>query len=333
MTIFVTGGSGFVGSAIVRALLSQGERVRVLVRPKSDIRNLENLDIDFVKGDITDKNSLREGMKDCFGVFHVAALYRLWIPQPEVFYRTNVTGTVNVLTQAVHSGVERIVYTSSVATLKAGTGEITDEQTPVSLEDMVGHYKRSKFLAEQEVRHLVDDQQFPVVIVNPSTPVGPRDNKPTPTGRLLLDAAKGKMPVCVDTGLNIVHVDDVAQGHILAFKHGRIGERYILGGENIALKELLLRITALTGQRAPRFLFPPQIFLPLALLSEAWARLFSIENPFITVDGVRMSLKKMYFSSHKAEQHLGYVHRPLDQALHDAITWYRDHGYLPKIQP
>lgn len=328
MTFFVTGGSGFVGSAVVHALCARGERVRVLVRPKSDVRNLEDLDIEVVEGDITDTDSLREGMKGCSGVFHVAALYRLWVANPEVFYDTNVTGTVNVLTQAVQAGVERIVYTSSVATLKAETGEVTDEQTPVGLEDMVGHYKRSKFLAEQEVRHLVEEKHFPVVIVNPSAPVGPRDRKPTPTGRLLLDAAKGHMPVFVDTGLNIVHVDDVAQGHLLAFEKGQIGERYILGGENVSLKDLLLRIADLTGQNIPRFQIPPQIVFPLAFLSEAWARLFSIDNPFITVDGVRMSLKKMYFSSRKAEQHLGYTHKPLDHALQDAINWYRKHDYI-----
>jgi dihydroflavonol-4-reductase len=230
---------------------------------------------------------------------------------------------------ALASGVERVVYTSSVATLGLNRdGSPANEETPVSIHDMVGHYKRSKFLAEEEVRRLVREKGLPAVIVNPSTPIGPRDIKPTPTGRIIVDAASGRMPVYVDTGLNLVHVDDVASGHLLAFERGTLGERYILGGENLTLKEILFKIAELTWRNPPRIQLPHNLILPLACLSEAWARLTNSGEPRVTLDGVRMSKKRMFFSSSKAQEKLGYRVRPVMDALQDALSWFKEHGYL-----
>jgi dihydroflavonol-4-reductase len=321
MRALVTGATGFVGSAVARVLCAHGQEVRVLVRPTSDRRNLQGLGAEIYIGDLRDRKSLDHALRECNALFHVAADYRLWTPDPDVMYRTNVDGTRLLMEAAGEAGVDRIVYTSSVATLGVKPdGEPADESTPVSLDDMVGHYKRSKFLAESEVRRLAE-RGLPVVIVNPSAPVGPRDIKPTPTGRLIRDAVIGRMPGYVDTGLNIVHVDDVAVGHWLAFDRGRIGERYILGGENLTLQHILQQIAELTGRRPPRLRLPHGLVLPIAHLAEAWAKLTGKE-PLVTVNGVRLSQKHMYFTSAKAHRELGYHPRPAHDALADAVAWF-----------
>ena len=330
MTTLVTGASGFVGSSVVRALIRRDESVRVLVRPTSDRRNISDLGLEVATGDLRDPPSLARALDGCRVLYHVAADYRLWIPRPEEVYRINVDGTVALVRAATDAGVERIVYTSSVAALGLNeNGEPSDEMTPVSLADMVGHYKRSKFLAEEEVRNLVRDFNAPVIIVNPSTPVGPRDVKPTPTGRMVLDAAAGKMPAYVDTGLNIVHVDDVAEGHLLACDRGSIGERYILGGHNMTLREILSEIAGLSGRRAPRIRLPHDLILPIAHAAELVARLTGRE-PFVTVDGVKLAKKHMFFTSQKAKRELGYQARPAIMAFEDAIDWFHDQGYLAR---
>jgi len=330
MKTLVTGATGFVGAAVVRLLLDMGEAVRVLVRANSDRGNLAGLSVELVEGDLTDSESLRFAVRGCSALYHVAALYQLWTPDPDSLYRTNIDGTVDLLMAAADAGIGRIVYTSSVATLGSfGDGRRADERTPATLADMTGHYKRSKFLAEEAVRRLVREHALPVVIVNPSAPVGAGDRKPTPTGRLILDAAAGRMPAYVDTGLNIVHVDDVAEGHVRAFERGRIGERYILGGENLSLEALLHKIAALVDRPPPRWRLPLGAMLPLAYVAEGFARLSGKDSePRLTLDAVRMARKKMYFSSAKAERELGYCHRPADQALADGVRWFRDHGML-----
>lgn len=328
MTTLVTGGSGFVGSAVVRALLRQGEPVRAMVRAGSSRRLLEGLDVDFVIGDLAEPATCRAALADCTALFHVAADYRLWVREPAAMYRTNVEGTRALLAAAGDAGIARIVYTSSVATLGLRTDrQPADETTPSTLAGMIGHYKRSKFLAEEAVRELAQ-AGLPVVIVNPSAPIGPGDARPTPTGRVVLHAAQGRIPAYVDTGLNVVHVDDVAEGHLLAFAHGRIGERYILGGENMALGAMLATIARLVGRRPPRVRLPATAVMPIAVVAEALARLRRGAEPFVTSDGVRMARKAMYFTSDKAERELGYRNRPAEEALRDAITWYRSHGSL-----
>src|SRR6266481_4232394 len=252
----VTGATGFVGSAVARALLRAGHRVRVLARPNSDRRNLANLSVEIAEGSMEDPPSLARAVTGCRYVYHVAADYRIWVPDPAPMFRANVEGTRDLLTAALEAGAERVVYTSSVATLGLIHGGSADENTPSSAEDMIGPYKRSKFAAEEVVRGLARERGLPVVIVNPSTPVGPGDIKPTPTGRLILEAARGQMPAFVDTGLNIVHVDDVAEGHLAAADKGRIGERYILGGENMTLAEILGEIAEVVGRRPPRLRVP-----------------------------------------------------------------------------
>jgi dihydroflavonol-4-reductase len=330
MKVLITGASGFVGAAVVRQVLACGHQVRALVRPQSNRSNLAGLAVDLVFGDLREPASLHEAVQGCKALFHVAADYRLWVPEPGGMYKTNVEGTRNLLLAAAKAGVERIVYTSSVATMGClPDGKPADEKTPVTLAEMIGHYKRSKFLAEAEVCRLVRDSALPVVTVNPSTPVGPRDLKPTPTGRMILQAAAGRMPAYVDTGLNLVHVDDVARGHMLAFERGRIGERYILGGRNMTLKEILHELAGLTGRPAPRVCLPHNLILPVAYMVEAFARLSRGGEPFITVDGVRLAKKRMFFSDEKARKELGYNPGSVNQALRDAVDWFRDHGYLP----
>ncbi|OFC41619.1 NAD-dependent dehydratase, partial [Acidithiobacillus caldus] len=253
----------------------------------------------------------------------VAADYRLWVPDPAAMMRANVDGTVALMEAALAAGVERIVYTSSVAVLGFyGDGRPSDEAAPSSLDDMIGSYKRSKFLAEEAVRQIQQRHQAPIVIVNPSTPVGPGDVKPTPTGRMVRDAALGRMPAYVDTGLNIVHVDDVAEGHWLAFQHGRPGERYILGGDNLSLAAILTRIAGLTGRPSPRVRLPRSALYPVAWAAEAWVRARGRGTPLVTVDELRMAAHRMYFSSAKAEAELGYRHRPAEEALRDAVRWF-----------
>ena len=326
MTALVTGANGFVGSALVRQLLRHGHLPRALVRPGSDRRNLERLDIELVEGDLTNPASLKQAVRGCTCLFHVAADYRLWIPDPERMYRTNVDGTRNLLRMAADAGVSRMVYTSSVATLGVNPDRSpADETTPVSLADMVGHYKRSKFLAERAVRKLTLERELPLVTVNPSTPIGPRDIKPTPTGRIIVNALRGKIPAYVDTGLNVAHVDDVAAGHLLALDRGEPGRRYILGGENLSLQAILGIICEYADMKPPRLRLPHNVVYPFAWLAEQWARA-SGKEPFVTVDGVTMAKKFMYFSSTLAQQTLGYAPRPARLAIEDAVDWFRENG-------
>ena len=329
MTTLVTGGTGFIGAAVVRALLARGEAVRALVRPGYASDNLAGLEVELAPGDLAEPATLAGACRGCRRVYHVAADYRLWVPDPERLFRVNVEGTEALLLAAAEAGVERIVYTSSVAALglRADGGE-ADEATEARQGDLIGPYKRSKHQAEQRVLALIRERGLPVVIANPSTPIGPRDVRPTPTGRMVLEAARGRMPAYVDTGLNVVHVDDVAAGHLLAMDRGRIGERYILGGDNLTLGRILETIARLVGRRPPKIRLPAGAVLPLAHLSEAWTRLSRRGEPLVTVDGVRMSRKRMFFTSAKAERELGYVHRPAEQALADAVAWFRARGLV-----
>ena len=329
MKTLITGATGFVGSAVLRQLINTGHSVRALIRPNSDRRNLAGLSIEICTGDLTDRASLDRALAGCSVLFHVAADYRLWVINPREIYEANVTGTRNIMLAAAHAGVTRIVYTSSVATLGLNPdGSPADENTPVSLADMIGHYKRSKFLAEAEVKRLAEEEGLPVIIVNPSTPVGPRDIKPTPTGRIIVDAASGRMPAYVDTGLNLAHVDDVAAGHLLALESGKIGERYVLGAVNMTLKEILTELAAITGRRPPRIRLPHNLVLPIAYISEAWARTVGGKEPRVTLVGVRLAKKRMFFSTEKARHALGFQPRPIEEALRDAVDWFRQHGYL-----
>ena len=327
-TALVTGATGFVGAAVARALLARGFTVRALTRPNSDRRNIADLAVEPVTGSLEDTASLARAVAGCDALFHVAADYRLWVRDPAAMMRANVDGTRALMQAALAGGVKRIVYTSSVAVLgHASDGAQANEDTPSSLADMVGPYKRSKFLAEVEVGRMVSEHGLPAVIVNPSTPIGPRDIKPTPTGRIVVMAASGKMPAYVDTGLNVVHVDDVAEGHLLAFERGKVGERYILGGEDLTLAEILRRVSALVGRKAPTLSLPRRALYPVALISEAMGALIGKE-PMATLDGLRMAKWKMWFSSAKAERELGYHHRPAGNALADAVRWFKEAGYL-----
>ncbi len=328
--ILVTGATGFVGSAVTRRLVARGEDVRVLVRPGSDCRNVEDFPVEQVTGDLTDPHSLARALRGCRTLFHVAADYRLWVPRPEPMYAANVEGTCNLMRSALAEGVARIVYTSSVATLGgAGDGRPADEDSTATLAQMIGHYKRSKFLAEAQVRRLVAEAGLPAVIVSPSTPVGPCDVKPTPTGRMIIDGVSGRIPAYVDTGLNLVHVDDVAEGHLLACERGKVGENYILGGENLTLREILQAIASMVGQTPPRLRLPHALVLPVAWMSETIARFSEGKEPRVTLDGVRMSRKYMFFRCEKAKRELGFHPRPAEEALRDAIAWFRVNGYCP----
>ncbi|MBS35365.1 MAG: NAD-dependent dehydratase [Thiotrichales bacterium] len=329
MTTLVTGATGFVGSAVVRRLLDAGHDVRVLARPASRRDNLEGLSVDIVEGDLRDAESLVAAVKGCDTLFHVAADYRLWVRRPDDLYEANVSGSLNLFRAAADAGVERMVYTSSVATLGLNAdGTSSTETTPVDGDEIIGHYKRSKYLAEQQVRTMAKREHLPVVTVNPSTPIGPRDLKPTPTGRVIVQAARGRIPAFVDTGLNVVHVDDVADGHLLALERGEVGERYILGGENWTLQQVLTEIAKLTGRRAPSIKLSQSMMMPLVYLSEAFAwALHGKRAPMLTVDGLRMSQHKMFFSSDKAISNLGYSPRNAEEAVHDAVVWFREHRY------
>ncbi|MGN6550974.1 MAG: hopanoid-associated sugar epimerase [Pararhizobium sp.] len=323
----VTGASGFVGSAIVRRLLGDGITVRVLVRPTSSSRTLAGLDVERVEGDLRQRATLRPALADVRWLFHVAADYRLWARNPAELFQTNVEGTRTLMTEASEAGVERIVYTSSVATLPASTdGVPRDESVNATEAETVGAYKKSKLEAEAVVSAMATDG-LPVVIVNPSTPIGPFDVRPTPTGRLILEAARGRVPAYVDTGLNMVHVDDVAEGHVAALVQGRTGERYILGGQNATLKEILATVAAEVGRRPPKFAVPRAAVVPVAIVSEAVARLTGRE-PLTTLEGLKMSKKHMFFTSRKAEQELGYRARPYREGIRDAVAWFRQAGSL-----
>jgi len=325
---FVTGASGFVGSAVARALLAAGYRVRALVRRTSPRSNLDVEGLQVAEGDMLDERAVARAVAEARYVFHVAADYRLWAPDPGEIVHNNVEGTRIVLRAAQAAGVERIVYTSSVATLRLNPdGVPADESEMLSQERAIGAYKRSKVAAESLALQMASREGLPLVIVNPSTPIGPRDVRPTPTGRIIVEAASGRMPAFVDTGLNLVHVDDVAGGHLLALQRGRVGQRYILGGENVTLARMLEMIAGLVGRRAPRVRLPRRAIYPIAFASEAIAR-FTGREPFATLDGLRMAKYRMFFTSAKAQSELGYTARPVIEALKDSIAWFRQAGLI-----
>jgi len=324
----VTGATGFVGSAVARALAARGHRLRLLVRSGSDRRNVADLDAELAVGDLTDAESLRRAVAGCRFVAHVAADYRIWVPDPEAMRAANIAGTVALMQAARNAGVERIVYCSSVATLGLRSdGAPADETTPVDENSIVGAYKQSKYEAEQAVLRLARQEGLPAVIVNPAAPIGPRDVKPTPTGRMVVDAASGRMPAYIDTGLNVVHVDDVGEGHALALERGRIGERYILGGENLTLRALVGIIAEAAGRPPPAIRLPIDAIWPVAIGAEMWARLTGTE-PLVTRDHLRMARKRMFFSPAKAIAELGYAPRPAATAVADALVWFRAQGMI-----
>lgn len=328
MTVLITGATGFVGSAVARLLLAEGREVRALVRGGGDSRNIDGLDIERASGNLTDIASLKSAVKGCNALYHVAADYRLWIPRPKEIYDINVEGTRNLMRAAGEAGVARIVYTSSVAVLGLNKdGTPAGEDVPVGLADMTGHYKRSKYLAEEVVREMVSKNGLAAVIVNPSTPIGARDIKPTPSGRIIVDFVNGRMPAYVDTGLNLVHVDDCARGHLLAFERGKLGERYILGGENLSLRDILLTLGRITARPAPTLRLPNRLLMPFAYTAEGWARLTGTETR-LTVDSLKMARKRMFFSSDKAARELGFSSRSAEQALSDAVRWFAENGYF-----
>jgi dihydroflavonol-4-reductase len=325
--VLVTGASGFVGSAVARAAAARGFSVRALVRPSSPRGNLAGLDCEIVEGDMKDAGSMRRALKDIRYLFHVAADYRLWARDSTEVYRNYLEGARITMEAARACAVERIVYTSSVATLKPLAGGVADETARLEENQAIGSYKRGKVAAQRLVEDMVRDQGLPAVIVSPSTPIGPRDIRPTPTGRIIVEAASGRMPAFVETGLNLVHVEDVAEGHMLALERGEIGQNYILGGQDATLKEMLTIIASLADRRAPKVKLPRAPLFPLAYAAEAVAMLTGKE-PFITADGLKMAKHRMFFSSAKAERALGYRARPYAQAIEEALLWFRQAGYL-----
>lgn len=330
MTTLVTGATGFVGSAVARALAARGHTLRLLTRPASDRRNIAGLDAEIVTGDLTDPELLVRAAVGCRFVCHVAADYRFWVPDPDAMLRANVDGAVAMVRAAAQAGAERIVHCSSVATLgQIGDGTPADETTPTHEADFVGIYKRSKYLAEKAVLDLAWRDGVPVIVVNPAAPVGPRDIKPTPTGKMIRDAAAGRVPAYIDTGLNIVHVDDVAEGHVLALEKGRVGERYVLGAENMLLKDILALVCDVVHRRAPTIELPEALVWPAALVMEKFATLTGIA-PMMTRDHLKMARKKMFYSSAKATAELGYHPRPVRSAVEDAVAWFRANGMLPE---
>src|SRR5215469_12260454 len=323
MLAFVTGATGFLGAHVARVLSEQGADLRLLVRPTSDLRNLEGINADRVTGDLRSAASLEKAVAGCEVVFHVAADYRLWVRDPEQMYRSNVEGTRALLEAARKNGVRRVVYTSSVATMGfSSNGRVADEESPVSLADMIGHYKRSKFMAEQVALEVGRSGQD-VVVVNPSTPVGEMDIKPTPSGRIVVDFLKKKFPAYVDTGLNLVDATECARGHVLALEKGKSGERYILGGENLTLKQLLDRLAAITGLPSPEVKVPHFVAMGAAVVDEVVTGRILGREPRATIDAVRMGRKKMFVSSAKAERELGWRTVPVDGALRRAVDWFR----------
>jgi dihydroflavonol-4-reductase len=324
--VLVTGAAGFLGAAVARALHARGAKLRAVVRASSPGRNLQDFPGEIVEGDIRDEAAMGRAMQGMRFLFHVAADYRLWAKDPEEIVRNNRLGTTATLRAALTAGVEGVVYTSSVATLSLERVP-ADETAPLTEAGAIGAYKRSKVIAERLVERMVAEVGLPAVIVNPSTPIGPRDVRPTPTGRIIVEAASGRMPAFVDTGLNLVHVDDVAEGECLALERGRIGERYILGGQDVQLRDMLAEIARLTGRKPPTVNLPRAPLYPLAVAAEAMAQLTGRE-PFLTRDALKMSRHHMFFSSAKAERELGYRARPYQEALADALAWFRREGYV-----
>jgi dihydroflavonol-4-reductase len=328
MLAFVTGATGFVGSHVAHALAKQGARLRLLVRPASDRRNLDGLDAELVAGDLRQPSSFESALQGCDALFHVAADYRLWVRDPQQMYHANVDGTRAILEIARKAGVRRTVYTSSVATMGfTGNGHPADENSPVSLENMIGPYKRSKFMAEQ-IALEAGKSGMEVVVVNPTTPVGERDIKPTPTGRIVVDFLRRKFPAYVDTGLNLVDVRECADGHIEAFERGKSGERYILGGENLTLKQILDQLAAITGLKSPWLKVPYVVALATGVVDEMVTGRIRGKEPRATIDAVRMGRKKMFVSCEKAERELGWRVCPIDGALRRAVEWFFRNGYV-----
>jgi len=329
MKVFLTGATGFVGYHVARALAAEGAQLRLLVRKTSNLKNLEDIQGNTFVGDLAQPESLRPALNGIYAVVHVAADYRLWIPDPAAMYRANVDGTRELLRLAREAGVPRFVYTSSVATMHFFTdGTVSNEDTPVSLADMVGHYKRSKYLAEQEAIKAAEGGQQ-VLILNPTTPIGPHDVKPTPTGRIFVDFLNRKFPAYVDTGLNLVDVAEVARAHVLALIKGTPGRRYILGGENLTLKQILDKMSALTGIPSPTVKIPFAVAATYAFFEEWITGRMRGKEPRATLEEVRMGRKKMYASSARAQQELGFRIAPIAPALRAAIEWFRAHGYAP----
>ncbi len=327
MKAFVTGATGFVGSHVATVLAEQGAELRLLVRTGSDPKNIQGLNADRVIGDLCEPESIDRAMAGCDVVFHVAADYRLWVRDPAQMYRANVEGTRTILQAALKNRVRRVVYTSSVATMGFTVkNNPVDESSPVSLENMIGHYKRSKYMAE-EVALAAGRDGIDVVVVNPSTPVGERDIKPTPTGRIVVDFLKKKFPAYVDTGLNMVDVRECARGHLAALEKGRSGERYILGGENLTLKQILDKLAAITGLPSPRVRLPYAVALASGVVDTVVTGVVLRREPRVTLDAVRMGRKKMFVSSAKAERELGWKAVPVDAALRRAVQWFNDNGY------
>ena len=326
MKALVTGATGFVGGAVTRALVKTGVEVRVLSRRGADLQNLAGLSVDQVDGDLRDRNSLRQALTGCRQLYHVAAHYALWAKDPSIFYDINVTGTTTLLETAREVGIERIVYCSTIGAIGLPPGGgLGTEETPVSLDQMAGHYKRSKYLAEQAVQKLAREG-LPVVIVNPSAPVGESDIKPTPTGQIIVDFMKGRMPAYIETGMNLIDVDDVAQGHLLAMQKGRAGERYILGNKNLLLNEVFQILSRLTGVKAPTIKLPRTAILPLAYANQ-WMSHITGLPPRIPLEGVKMAKYKMHYDSSKAIRELGLPQTPVEVALEKAVRWFRSHGY------
>jgi dihydroflavonol-4-reductase len=326
--VLVTGASGFLGSAVAAKLVGGGYRVAALVRASSPRAHLAGLDLDFREGDLRDEASIRKALAGVRYLVHVAAVYRLWSRDHAEIFDSNVAGTRTIMREALRAGVERIVHTSSVCTLRLRPdGTPADESFSLAENEGIGAYKTSKIIGEGLVRQMVAEEGLPAVIVNPSTPIGPRDVRPTPTGRIIVEAARGRIPAFVDTGLNLVHVDDVAEGHVAALRQGRIGERYILGGQNVLFRDMLLEIAAIVGRRQPLIRLPRAIALPVAYAAEAIASVTGRE-PLATVDGVRLAKDHMFFESRKAERELGYRARPHVAGLEDAVSWFRNAGYL-----
>ncbi len=331
MKALVTGATGFIGFHVARQLKERGFFVRAIVRKGSDSSALKSLGIEPVTGDVRDFSSVCTALKGCLQLYHLAADYRIWVPDPERMYEINVQGTKNVMEAALKTGVERVVYTSTVGVLSAcSNGRPSDEDTPVGINDMVGHYKRSKFIAEKEVYRFIE-KGLPVVIVNPTTPVGPMDRKPTPTGKIIVDFLNGRIPAYLDTGLNFVDVEDVAAAHVLAAQHGRTGQRYILGNKNISLKNFFEILAGMTGIKPPKLRLP---YLPVLLASyvnEALSKWITHRHPIIPLTGVRMAHKYMYFDCSKAVRELNMPQNPVESAIEKAIDWFRNQGYVRKI--
>ncbi len=329
MKVFLTGATGFVGSHVARVFAAAGAELRLLVRRTSRLDNLEGLQAETYVGDLAQPETLRTGLRGCEALIHVAADYRLWVRDPKAMYAANVDGTRALLALAREERVARVVYTSSVATMGFRCdGTIVNEETPVSLDAMIGHYKRSKFLAEQEAVRAARDGQH-VMVLNPTTPIGPNDIKPTPTGQIVVDFLNRKFPAYVDTGLNLVDVTEVARTHVSALERGRPGERYILGGENLSLKQILDKMSAITGLPSPTVRVPHSVAMLFALFDETITGKLRGKEPRATVEAVRMGRKKMFASSAKAEQELGFQIVPVYSALRAAIEWFRGHGYAP----